>query len=374
MKVLHVIPSISESTGGPARSSQGLVAALERSRIETWLVVFNKRDTPWIDGIQRFKRVEQNGYQRRKKEFEQIVDEINPCVIYIHCIWDTASHIASVTARKKKIPYMIAPRGMLESWSLNQKKWKKKLAMFFYQRSDLRQAACLHATAQSEAEQFKRLGFMQKTIILPNGLTRPKTTPLRFFHPEGKKIILFLSRIHPKKGLLMLVEAVAELKKTSLFNGWHVEYAGPDCGHHHEEVQNCIEFHKLYNEFTYLGSLDDTRKWEAYSRADLFVLPTYSENFGIVIVEALYAGCPVITTQGTPWQELETHQCGKWIDMGVQPLVEALREMMALTDEERFQMGQNGRTLVEQKYTWEGAAKKMRIAYEEIIGKTPSAM
>ena len=374
MKVLHVIPSISESTGGPARSSQGLVAALEGSGIEAWLVVFNQRDTPWIDGVQRFKRVEQNGYQRRKKEFEQIVDEITPCIIHIHCIWDVASHIASTTARQKDIPYIIAPRGMLEPWGLNQKKWKKRLAMCLYQKSDLKKAVSLHATAQSEADQFRRLGFTQNIIVSPNGITLPNQIPIRAYRKDGKRVVLFLSRIHPKKGLLLLIEAIARLKKMSSFHGWHVEYAGPDYEGHLSEMQDHIASLGLQNDFTYLGNLDDERKWDVYSRADLFVLPTYSENFGIVVPEALHAGVPVITTQGTPWEELETEHCGWWVDIGVEHVAAALHQGMALSDEEREQMGRNGRTLVEQKYTWEGAAKKMRIAYEEIMGKTSSVM
>jgi glycosyltransferase involved in cell wall biosynthesis len=151
-----------------------------------------------------------------------------------------------------------------------------------------------------------------------------------------------------------------------LFSEWHVEYAGPDYGHH-KEVRERISALGLQNEFTYLGNLNDENKWDAYSHANVFVLPSYTENFGIVVPEALYAGVPVITTKGTPWEELETERCGKWIDIGVLPLMEALKEMMMLSDNERQKMGENGKKLVERQYTWGSVAEKMCNAYKELL-------
>ena len=367
MKVIHVISSISPESGGPARSSQGLAAALEGWGVETWLVVFNQNDRPWVEGVRHFTAIGQDGYSQQKKRFAQIVDELKPDILHVHCLWDPVSHIACVVARTKGIPYVIAPRGMLDAWSLNQKKWKKKVAMFLYQRADLEKAVALHATAQSEAEQFRLLGFSQRVIVSPNGITLPKHTLSHAGREDGRKVILFLSRIHPKKGLLMLVEAVSRLKQMSRWEAWHVEYAGSDDDSHLRAVQDRIASLGLQNDFSYLGNLDDVRKWDAYSRANLFVLPTHSENFGIVVPEALYAGVPVITTTGTPWKELETERCGKWIEIGVEPLVVALAEMMSLSDEHRQEMGRRGRRLVERQYTWGGAAETMRGAYEELL-------
>jgi Glycosyltransferase len=367
MKVIHVISSISDVFGGPSRSSQGLVAALQGCGVEAWLVVFNRNDKPWIDGVVHFKCIESGSFEQRKKSFGRVVDEIEPDVIHVHGLWLFVNHIACVVARKKGIPYIIAPRGMLEPWSLEQKKWKKKTAMFLYQRYDLKKAAALHATAQAEAEQFKRLEITHKIIVSPNGLTLPKQIPRRTCKADAKKNILFLSRIHPKKGLLVLIEAVARLKQLSLFHGWHIEYAGPDYEGHLEEVKDRIKALNLQDEFSYLGILDDQSKWDAYSCANLFVLSTYSENFGIVIPEALYARIPVITTKGTPWEELETERCGKWIDIGVEPLAKALQEVMSLTDEKRQMMGENGRRLVDAKYTWPAIAEQMISAYKGIL-------
>jgi glycosyltransferase involved in cell wall biosynthesis len=259
---------------------------------------------------------------------------------------------------------------MLEPWSLGEKKWKKRLAMWLYQRRDLERAVALHATAESEAEQFRRLGFKQPIVVLPNGVDFPAKIPPRIRRADGGKTILFLSRIHPKKGLIDLVEAWRKIREGCC--GWHVEYAGPDSGGHLGEVQERIQKMGLAGDFTYLGDLDDHEKWSAYRSADLFVLPTHSENFGIVVAEALAAGVPVITTKGAPWAELEgiprqdgavPGRAGWWIDIGAEPLAEALREAMGLTDGERCAMGENGRRLVEAKYTWPAVAERMKAAY-----------
>ena len=123
----------------------------------------------------------------------------------------------------------------------------------------------------------------------------------------------------------------------------------------------------LQDQFVFTGALDDDEKWNAYSRADLFVLPTYSENFGIVVAEALWTGLPVITTKGTPWSELNEHKCGLWIDIGIEPLARALKSSMALTDEERRKMGLRGRSLVEEKYTWDAVVRNMLNGYQRIL-------
>jgi len=386
MKVLHVIQSIAQSTGGPARSSQGLVAALNRIGVKAWLFSFTPGESQWIEGVTRFKAVTSNRqteertheevnkdsrrrlralctFWKKQKEFEAFVEDIKPDLIHVHAIWCFGSHIACKVARKKGIPYIVAPRGMLEPWSLQQKKWKKLLAMCFYQRRDLKGSCLLHATAESEALQFRNLRLFQPIVISPNGVNFPQKLPERNLHADGRRRMLFVSRIHPKKGLLDLIEAWSRI----LPEQWVLEIVGTDADGYQRSVEDKVRKLCLCNSVIFTGPLDDTKKWEAYRRADVFVLPTYSENFGIVVAEALYAHVPVITTKGTPWEELSSEHCGWWIDIGVEPLVQVLQDAMALTDSERHQMGMNGRTLVEKKYTWSAVAMQMKLAYDWLL-------
>ena len=183
--------------------------------------------------------------------------------------------------------------------------------------------------------------------------------------------------MHPKKGVLELVEACAKLFSSSsvysVVKNWCCELVytvNGDFEHEYEaKVKARVNELGLQDQFVFTGALNDDEKWKAYARADLFVLPTYSENFGIVVAEALWASVPVITTKGTPWGKLETAKCGKWIEIGVAPLAEALEEMMLLPDYARRQMGERGRKLVEEKYTWDAVVKAMIKGYEVVVSR-----
>lgn len=373
MKILHVIPGLSRESGGPSRSVQGLVAGLNAEGIETWLLSLVQSDAPWINGVTHFI----NG-----ESFEAVVERIRPDIVHLHCIWSPALHRCAAICRRRGIPYVIAPRGMLEPWSLEQKWLKKKIARLLYQDRDLKCAAALHATAASEAEQFRKLGFKNPIIVSPNGVNVPKCV-LAEKNAKGAKRVLFVSRMHPKKGVLELVEAFKKVVSGGVeeCRSWKVELVYTVSGELEREYEAKVKARVkelvLEDQFIFTGALNDEEKWQAYGRADLFVLPTYSENFGIVVAEALWAGVPVITTKGTPWKELEDRRCGKWIDLPVEgsnpsdwpALVSALEGMMSMTDDERRGMGARGRRLVEEKYTWDAVVKAMGKGYKVIIGR-----
>ena len=329
MKVLHVISGISRDSGGPSRSSQGLVAAECRAGVDAWIYPFDGAE-PWIEGVRKF-RVKSRGQElgvrgQGEDSLELGVEDLKGFdLVHIHGIWDPRLHNVAKMCRAAKVPYIIAPRGMLEPWSLKQKWLKKRIARFLYQDKDLKCAAALHATAESEAEQFRKLGFRNPVVISPNGVNVPGNFNRveRAERVDGeRKRVLFVSRMHPKKGVLELVEAWGRLGVRSQELGvrdWVVELVYTLNGEfekaYEAKVKARVKELGLEDVFIFTGALDDEAKWEAYRRADLFVLPTYSENFGIVVAEALWVGVPVITTKGTPWSELEEYKCGKWIDL-----------------------------------------------------------
>lgn len=367
MRVLHIIQSISRSSGGPARSVQGLVAGLNRAGVEAWLLTLRKGEKPWVDGIERFV----NG-----KPFEDALSYVRPHIVHLHGIWDTEIHRCAVICRRWGIKYVIAPRGMLEPWSLQQKWLKKRIARLLYQDRDLKCAVALHATAENEAEQFRRLGFKNPVIISPNGVNVPnidfdkKQSSLELelqTRTDKPKRALFVSRMHPKKGVLELVEAWNKIRPMD----WKCELVYTVSGEFEKEYEAKVKARVnelgLVDQFVFTGALNDDEKWKVYAHADLFVLPTYSENFGIVVAEALWAGVPVITTKGTPWQELEQYYCGWWIDVGVESLENALKAVTALDDTTLRAMGMRGRELIDEKYTWFAAASKMIEGYESVI-------
>jgi glycosyltransferase involved in cell wall biosynthesis len=282
---------------------------------------------------------------------------------------------------------------MLAPWALQYKRWKKKIAWWLYQRRDLRSARCLHATGQQEVDSLRALGLRNAIALIPNGVELPeggkeklKTEMLKAEmgdestnaklkadigsqRSEGRRLrkVLFLGRIHPVKGLRYLVEAWHIARP----GGWRCILAGPDEAGHQKELEAILRLRKLENAFKFPGMMENDQKTKLLREADLFVLPSFTENFGMVIAEALAAGLPVITTKGTPWQELRTRQCGWWIDIGVEPLAAALREATSISDQERHEMGRRGRGLVEEKYSWPQIGRDMVAVYQWVLGKGP---
>ena len=366
MKVLHVISSIGRDGGGPSRSSQGLVAALCKAGVDAWIYPLDAAE-PWVPGVRRYVIDIGDGGMctEEMKKFD---------LVHIHGIWDVRLHKVAVMCREAGVPYVISPRGMLEPWSLRQKWFKKRIARWLYQDRDLRLAAVLHATADSEAEQFRNLGFENKIVISPNGVNVPDRTFKAKAKDEGEqRRALFVSRMHPKKGVLELVESWARVrdlvKARSEGEQWICELVYTVSGEvelgYEQKVKARVHELGLDDQFVFTGQLDDEKKWEAYGRANLFVLPTYSENFGIVVAEALWAGVPVITTKGTPWADLKTHNCGWLIDLPpTNSLDMALKE--ATMSRNLIEMGQRGRKLVEERYTWSAVSEKMIQGYVEL--------
>lgn len=259
---------------------------------------------------------------------------------------------------------------MLEPWALQQNTFIKGVFLKLYQYEDLAQATCLHATAQMEAENIRNLGLKNPIAIIPNGIDLAEFPLPKYKTEKNKKTLLFLSRIHPKKGIELLIDAWQEQDAT-IRQQWHVEIAGNGEENYINSLQTKINNNDLQEEIRIIGALFGVDKLAAYHRADLFVLPTYSENFGIVVAEALACGVPVITTNGTPWEELNTRNAGWWIDIGVQPLVETLNKALQLSESERREMGKKGRKLVEENYSIQAVAEQMIQLYKWLLGKAP---
>lgn len=278
--------------------------------------------------------------------------------------WLPTNHLAAKVAAQHRLPLVVSPRGMLAAWSLQHKALRKRIAWGLYQRRDLSSAALLHATSLPEAKDIQRLQLCRPIAVVPNGVELPPFEQTAT--PDSlERQLLFLSRIHPKKGLIHLVEAWARLKP----EGWHVVIAGTGEAAHERAVRELIQAHQLEQRVRMIGAVDGDAKWELYRSSDLFVLPSYNENFGLVIAEALASGLPVITTTETPWEEIVAHQCGWWISVGTDSLEAALAQALRLGPEERAQMGRRGRQLIESRFSWSAIAQRMTEVYLWLLGK-----
>ena len=363
MKVNHTIASIDKSTGGPARSVTHLISKILEINNNISIDLTTRSSNKQI--IPPFNKENSNIYFHKNKiEFKETYN-----LYHGQGIWQAPIHKMAKEARNKNIPYIITTRGMLEPWSLQQNKLKKQIALKFYQFKDLKNAFCLHATADMEVESIRKLGLKNPVAMIPNGINIeefPKEIPEKL---SSKKKILFLSRIHQKKGIENLIEAWLQLDD-KIKKDWIIEIVGNGDVKYIEKLKKIIEFKKIEKDIFILPPVFGESKIELYRKASLFVLPTFSENFGVVIAEALASYTPVITTKGAPWRDLIMHNCGWWIDIGVQPLKEALSEALSISEMDLIEKGKNGRNLIESKYSIEAVAQKMIELYDWILKKT----
>lgn len=379
LHIIQTVGSLRNSAGGPSRSVTALCTAL--GRLDLHIDLFSsagpaadpddKLVMPPADQVRttlvtvnRWTGFGTNPAPTFGAALRERCQSLPHPLLHNHGLWLPINHTVTRLARQLNTPLIISPRGMLEPWAMQHKAWKKRLAWLLYQRRDLASATVLHATAEQEAVNFRRLGLRRPIAIIPNGTDLPEWRDLPY--PKGTpRKMLFLSRIHPVKGLLNLVQAWHTVRPS----GWQMVIAGPDEGGHQAIVEAAIRQAGLQNEFVFTGSVDGAEKTALYRSADLFVLPTFSENFGLVIAEALACGVPVITTKGAPWSGLHTHHCGWWIDIGVEPLVAALREAMNLPPETLRDMGRRGRAYVERDFGWPGIAQQMLSVYRWVLGQ-----
>ena len=304
------------------------------------------------------------GYSRQfKKAIRSLCHEKGVQIVHSNGLWLLCNHDTVKTARKQGLPIIIQPHGMLEAWALEFRSKRKSLAWELYQRKDLSSATIFFATSMKEAASIRKAGFSQPIAIIPFGVDLP-LLPSHTIPREGIRTALFMSRIHPIKGIMDLVKAWAIVRPA----GWRLIIAGPDEQGHREDVESEIKKARLSAVISLVGAVADQKKSDLLQNANLFILPSLSESFGIVVADALSYGIPVITTIGTPWKSLADNNCGWWVPLGLEPLVGAIDTATTISDDERQAMGGRGRTLVEKEFTWKAAADKTLITYEWILG------
>jgi glycosyltransferase involved in cell wall biosynthesis len=243
--------------------------------------------------------------------------------------------------------------------------WRKRVAMLLYQRRGLRNALAFHAASLLEARNVRALGLRQPIAVIGNGIeSPPKSTADLATTP---RVALFLSRLHRVKGLLDLLAVWAMLRP----QGWTLRIVGPDSDGYRQKVIETIASLGIHACVELCGEASNIDKWHHYRQAQLFILPTYSENFGLVVGEALACGVPVITTTETAWNEIAARGCGWIVTPGVEGLRYALAEATALPAARLADMGDSGRRWIPAHFSWTTVAERMRLFYSWIGDGAP---
>ena len=230
----------------------------------------------------------------------------------------------------------------------------------------LTRSSCLVATSEAEYEDIRRLKLRNPIAIVPHSYDLPEV----FDHLvlDGRRRVLYLGRIHPIKGLHNLVEAWAKIENR--FPEWELHMVGPGLPKHVEDLQGLIKSKGLTRAVLRDGVYGEEKARE-YRQAELFVLTSFSENFAMTVAESLGYQVPAIVSKGAPWKGIEEHQCGWWIDIGVDPLVNALEVACSRSPAHLGAMGKLGRTWVGDEFHWRKLANQMRDVYAWVLGDGP---
>lgn len=363
MKALLTSASFDADYGGPALSISrlGRALAVKGVKVGLWApdgsaftssVVVSGSDVIRLSG----------GASRLLSHFG------SPDLIHDSGIWLAHNHAIATMSRKKGIPRIVSPRGMLEPWAISYKRIKKNIAWYCYQKRDLSTADGLHATSQAEAKQLKALGLSPPIHLVPNGMDIPDDVEVEWANATRSagnvfRTALFLSRVHPKKGLPLLIEAWTRLRP----QGWRLIIAGPSEVGHSNEIATLVRQRGLAESVQIIGPQYGEEKALLLRSSSLFILPTYSENFGMAVAEALAYGIPVLTTTGAPWSELVEYRAGWWVAPNADSITEALSNALEKPIAELQAMGARGRELIRKSYGWDGVAERMIESYEGML-------
>lgn len=376
MKILHVVTDFSPEWGGVFGAVSSLAGALSRKVDVKILATARGKGKELAQGRNHSAEVLKTAgqYQFSIRIREAISKKVSEAdLVHIHGLWQFPLSYAATVARRAKVPYVYHVHGMLNPWPLAHHGLRKKAYAWLWERKNLNGAARIICLNRREEESVKNFGVTAPTVVIPNGIDRtefenlPPKGAFREKRPElvGKFLILFLGRIHKKKGIDLLLEAFSDLRHK--FSRSHLLIAGPEEEKtYSSRLRRFVRARNLTDVVTFLGPVFGQAKKELLADADLFVLSSRDEGLSIAILEAMAAGLPVILTQGCNFREAESAGAGFVVayDAG-----ELSRAMGCIAGDEWLakRMGINGRNLVMSNYGWDQIAAKVSAVYEEVI-------
>jgi glycosyltransferase involved in cell wall biosynthesis len=353
MRVFLSVASLLPGYGGPAKSVPRLARALAQKGIGVGL---------WSpDGSALSVAPSHMGVQPLVGPLDRAMETFGRIdILHDNGIWLAHNHRLASIAVRRAIPRVVSTRGMLEPWAMRHKRWKKRIAWTFYQRRDLASASALHVTSEAERRTVNSFGWPSIIRVIPNGVDLPEITDAA--SRDASRTLLFVGRLHPVKGLPMLLDAWSQVRPV----GWKLRIVGPDESGHRRDLEKQVSRHEIGASVEFSGALDGSALRRAYLDAAGFVLPSHTENFGMAAAEALAHGLPVIATQGTPWQSLVDEACGWWVRGETRAFAAAIRELTELAPEARAAMGERGRTMAARQFSWDAVADSFIRLYELI--------
>lgn len=390
LRVLQIVPSISLVYGGPSQMVRGFSQALAQAGADvTVLTTDSNGDTGQAPlDVPLNQSIEQDGYRVRYfrcspfRRYKFSVDLLrwlsqnaqNYDIAHIHALFSPISTAAATVARHKKLPYVLRPLGTLDPADLAKKKRLKQIYGQLLERPNLAGAAAIHFTSPLEAELSHRFGVATKDWVIPLGVD-PQPSLARAEQdqvldalqiPRDQPLVLFLSRLDPKKGLDLLIPALAQVAQAAIPFHWVLAGDNPQDLAYKKAIEQQIQTLGLAERTTMTGFVRGAQKQALLQAADLFVLPSYYENFGIAVAEAMLAGLPVVISKGVYiWPDIVSGETGWVCDLSVDALADALRESLENPNQRRIR-GQQAQIYAQTHYRWDAIATQTLAAYGTI--------
>ncbi len=384
MNILHIVSALDESCGGTAEVVPRMCEELAAMGLDVTILTL-----AWSNPADAAVRAEERGvnikYCKRtrsllpslgySKEFaaevKQLVKRVD--VVHLHGLWQWPCWRAAQEARRQRKPYVMQTHGFLEPERLKKSRIKKAIIGRFVERPNLAAASRVIATAESEKSNLIKYGVTTPVEVVPIGMDvteidagrRNEDLLRKLGVPEGKKALLYLSRLAPIKGLDLL--AAAWMRLEEFHRNWQLVIVGDDTQGYSDIVKRDYARIVTDGSASLPGPVYGRDKFDLLKSVDGFVLPTRSENFSIAVQEALAAEIPVVCTNGAPWGKIEDVGAGWWVDISVDGIEKGLRSLMSLSDEERREMGQCGHRLVLDDFSWKSIVARQISIYEQVV-------
>ena len=367
MRIVHVIDSIRKRASGPSYSVTRLCRALSEQGHDVALHVLEPASLPSDPNFEIVVHPSDTfppriGASRAaRRAIESAISRAD--VVHTNGLWRMPQIYASRAAARHNVALVVSPRGALSPWARSWHAWRKRALWATMQRRAIHRAGCVHTTGDGETADVRRSGFSMPAAQIPNGVDIPfAATDER--SPQDIRRVLFLGRIHPIKNVGRLIDAWRSIQDD--FPAAELQIVGPDELGHTDELR--LQSRSIGAvRIVFRGAVLGSEKDDVLHSADVLVLPSHSENFGVVVAEALSRGIPCIASRGAPWAGLETHQCGWWVDPTTEGLSSALQRALSMPADELRASGLRGRTWMQQDFGWNRIAEQMAATYTWLI-------
>lgn len=370
MKILHTISGLNISSGGPTSCTYNLIKGLRDEGIEADILTLMPRDdSDKIIADDSFIKALPNDactplvYSSNFRRY--LSSHIGYDLYHANGLWTCPTHFTAEIAKKQNKPCVIAPHGMLYPQALQVSAWKKKIVSTVFQRKDLETASCLQATCMAELEHIRAFGLNNPVAVIPNGLVIDDSLEIRKTSNSVRRFA-FVGRLNRIKNVDILLSAWSKLGDKT--RNCELLIIGDGDTAYKKELEEFATANKL-NNVRFLGFITGKDLQKLVHSIDFQILPSKSENFGMVVPEALIQGVPVIASKGTPWSDLKTFDCGWWVDNDIDTLISTLLIAINLSEQDRLGMGERGRTLVLRHYSINSVSLRMKQLYEWLVYK-----